>query len=252
MIKVYAKFSNGNRFLAGKLCVAKCIPKCVDILMVKVNVMDHQGVVHGFCSNADGYQNEISNLRRFLSQAQIVPNIHVANLDIDPQRYQDIHDNIIRDAQAQNKWRFDFSGLGQKLERLINNQYQAYRDSYKAFLLGLPSTSGLIGLANDIPAKAAVISPLKDYSEDFSSVICHELCHCFGLRHSFTNLSPYTFPKLSTSNVMDYPNSAGLGLDLLTFWKWQWDMLRNAQGMRDIEMDLHYGFFKRLKLWWHG
>ena len=248
-IKVYAKLSNGNRFLAGKLCVAKCIPKSVDIVFVPISVWNP---IDGVIQEYPNVYEEKLNLKRFLNQAQIVPNIIDVRLSdvecgqIIRNHLETLFDNYGIPYQVG----MSFNGLGRRLEELFNREYPNYANAYKAFLVGMTTNNGVLGMANGIPAKAAVIGPLAHINCDLSSVICHELCHCFGLYHSFTNVSPYTLHKHGTSNVMDYNYPDGLAL--LTFWKWQWDLLRNAQGMRDIEMDLHYGFFKRLKLWWHG
>lgn len=249
-IKVYAKSSVG-RFLAGKLTVEKCIPKRVDIVFIPIisQLPGSAKVVF------KGISEQASNLKQYLSQAQIVPNIFMFNPNnfsvetlnkidgVINSHIQDVRDsngNVIGKALDPDKGK----DMGKQLETLFNedksNSWLKYRNAYKIFLFGEKAKvkidsqgfeSRLLGRSNGNPSNAATIFSLEG-SNNTSSTICHELLHCLGLWHSFSNNSPYTLEKAKTSNIMDYPVSP---FELQTLWKWQWDIIRKASGVKPLD-----------------
>lgn len=283
MINVYAKFSNGDRFLAGRLCVAKCIPKSVNIVFVKIPVQlnANDAIIH-FGSNVApnvAIDGECDYLKQFLSQAHVVPNIEVRTFT-KAEKKQDLQ-TVINDHKQivtrRNSMGQEYQvavaldpdqnyPLGKCLEELFNQDSPEYKDYYKIFLIGArgriqfdnnnAEMGCLLGQSSGNPSNSAVIFELgKSYPKKISqfehynaATLTHELLHCFGLWHSFSNFRPenlpYTLEKFKTSNIMDYQKD----ISLITLWKWQWEMIRAATGMQDIDtnLDVHPGFFRRL------
>lgn len=227
-IKIFATIiSSGERFLAGKLVVEKCIPKSVEVVFVQIPVE-----VNSKISYFPDIDKQKGYLRRFLSQAHVVPNIrtiNVYNIHSDTKlklalvkklnKILDNHRNSTKDKLCIN------TELVRQLETIFNDECPKFTNVYKLFLLGAKGEE-FIGMAGGIPSKSAVIS-----AEIEISTVCHELLHCFGLYHSFSNNSPYTLEQYKTSNIMDYPAV----IELLTLWKWQCDKIRLAEGMKPLE-----------------
>ena len=164
-IKVYAKSSAG-RILAGKLIVEKCIPKRVDVVFVPFITRLQNSAVSVFKNLSE----HASFLKRFLSQAHVIPNIymykpnnfsaqslskintiirnHTQNvryydgrltgeiaLDIN-NKYFDDNGNPIYDNNGNPTTIED--NMGEKLEEIFNqdNSWLKYRNAYKIFLFG--------------------------------------------------------------------------------------------------------------------
>lgn len=269
VIKVYAKTIENNttkKTLAGILKVEKCIPRSVDIVFVPFITQLPNSAVSVFknISEHAGY------LKRFLSQAHVIPNIYMYNPNnFSARTMNEINDVIRNHTQVVRypngritgekaldiDYKYDNQGnpikedMGKKLEELFNhdNSWLKYRNAYKILLFGENgriqydqqwNRTQNLGRGNGIPSKAAVIFSLDGFSNT-TSTICHELLHCFGFFHSFSNNSPYTLKKGCTSNVMDYPVSP---FELQTLWKWQWDKIRSARGLKPMKE----GFVEKL------
>lgn len=233
LIKVYAK-TLADRFLAGEMIVEKCNPKYVHILFVPipVKITSQVSIVR------KNLKQQQENIRRFFSQAQIVPIFHTLNYQNDNRIKNKDIDKILKKYKHLRKENgcvveieLNASILG-PLSFLFNEKYKEYNNWYKVFFFGIPGENRVLGTSSLLhPSwKSAAIFPCF-----FDSVISHELTHCFGLWHSFSNNSPYTFEKYKTSNIMDYPLKPGL--DLISYWKWQWDIMRGAAGVEDIESE---------------
>lgn len=261
-IKVYAKNnSNDERFLAGKLIVKKCVPQSVDIILVPISVQFNSSVQPSIVKDM---QEQANNLKRFLNQAQIIPNIYTATffsqkkikeLDdiINKYTQRDSNNNAIALDPNQQTTILDklFNRrMGEELESLFNQEYSKLsssnriKNAYKIFLFAVDGrhkiddqgryTGGrLIGQGTGIPSKSAVLFSLPNWNK--TAIICHELLHCFGLYHTFSNRSPFTLEYLKTSNIMDYPDS---DFELQTLGKWQWDEIRSADGVKSRNDDL--------------
>ena len=154
--------------------------------------------------------------------------------------------------------------MGKQLESLFNQEYSRLawlhkdsnfsgqlKDAYKIFLFAVDGThfyeqnvyqGKLLGQGNGIPSKAAVVFSLS--GRNTTSVICHELLHCLGLFHSFSNRSPFTLQKGTTSNIMDYPVSP---YELQTLWKWQWDKIQLADGAKARKEDFIENVLPKIK-----
>ena len=222
-IKVFAYHKDGvTKTFAGQLNVVRCKPKAVDVCFVNVKISRGYNVSSGF-ADTDFIDEQKKNLRRFFAQAHIIPNITTADLDLDrsdldgffksfpSKRGYTTFESIMVEGVNGNAF------FPQKLEQLFGRP-----DVYKVFFLGEKGCFwdgeyvGLAGIAKDIPSKTLVI-----YENPDESVVCHEILHCFGLWHSFSNNSNHTFEKYKTSNIMDYST------DTYTLWRWQWNKIRN-------------------------
>lgn len=238
-IKVFAYHKDGvTKTFAGQINVVRCRPKKVDICFVNVNIKKNRSISSGIVSN-EFYTAQQKNLKRFFSQAHIIPNIVKKSLDL----YQeDIAEHLTTRIVAKNGKRYRINAvlkyspdntkyIGTKLERWFNKTYPGLANAYKVFFIGeygLRVTNGkdsyLGGHANGIPSKGLVV-----YRDPDDSVVCHEILHCFGLYHSFSNKSKHTFEKYKTSNIMDYSTNT------VSLWRWQWNVMRNAPDVNLIK-----------------
>lgn len=214
-------------------------------------------------------------LERYLSQALVVPSIRTENLTMyvdernlvrESSTLQFLNSDLgcSRNVAKTRDYGYVFmitgknetrmkSGrkpvrLHEKLEEYVNsNDFHngIYSGYYKIFFIngiGVSNYEGinkintegsLGGEAIDIDSKSAVV-----FSNPTDETVCHELLHCFGLYHSFSDKSHFTFKKCMTSNIMDYSFMVERGgnngvvekyncLKLQSLGKWQWEMIRN-------------------------
>ncbi len=230
-IKVFARHKDGaTETFAGQLNVVKCEPKTVNICFVNVLIKTNKTISFGIPDN-NFRDTQQKNLKRFFSQAHIIPNITTRALTLEKET---IANNITsrKGKLVILKYTLDNNHeyIGSKLEQWFNEQYPNLANSYKIFFIGndgMRVTDGkdyyLGGHANGIPSKGLVI-----YKNPGDSVVCHEILHCFGLYHSFSNKSKHTFEKYKTSNIMDYSRNT------VSLWRWQWNVIKNAPDVNII------------------
>jgi hypothetical protein len=218
--------------------VVKCEPKTVDICFVNVQIKIKKSISLGIPDN-NFSDTQQKNLKRFFSQAHIIPNITTKSLSVEQ---EDIADHLTTKFITEDdeffgkrrnvvlKYNSVNETIGSKLEQLFNKQYPSLTKSYKIFFIGehgMRSSKGrpvyLGGHANGIPSKGLVI-----YKDPNESVVCHEILHCYGLYHSFSNNSKHTFEKFKTSNIMDYST------DTISLWRWQWNVIGNALDVKKV------------------
>lgn len=251
-IKVWAVGGRNNdgsekRTLAGKICVVKKYPKQVEIVLVPINVKLDNVFVFPFpkfltCrdqltslySSKITIEKEKSYLSKFLAQAQIVPKITekkfkdesaVNKIIREHKSFSFFFDSIdvSKDVNGQN--------IVSRLEKQFEQDHPEDSSKYKVFILNVKSRGGVVGRCDEISSKSALICEGADIT-----TLCHEISHCFGLWHSFSNHSDYTFSKWRTSNIMDYSGF----LKGVTFWEWQWKYINeNAVGEYLDEQDAY-------------
>lgn len=239
-IKVYAyNTSDKKRTLAGKLIVEKCIPKSINIVFVPIAVQLQSGISH----YPNSMEKEKEWLKKRLHQAHIITGVHsswahlftdIPTLVFYSKKSLDIlygNKGIIenhKDKDSNGNVRSDEIKLFDdnnnflitELEILFNKEFPDLKNAYKIFFIGAKSHDGYTGMGRNIPSKSAVIFQ----NNDDKNTVCHELFHCLGLFHSFSNNSPHTYEKQKTSNIMDYGSYKGLSL--VSSWKWQWKKIR--------------------------
>ena len=262
-IRVKAVDSDNNQTLAGKICVVIYTPKYVDVVFVPIIHRSNRGISLNLLKLLQGLitpsktQTEKDYLSRFLSHAGIIPNII-----IDKEFQKDDNSAVDRIVNSYKEQAYDINSLvleeciypqrrqtngqlikiQQELEEEYNNKHsgdEVLQNAYKIFLLNVCGcyieqinnnyyfVKGLLGQARDVKSKSAIIFDVSSTkASSYPSLICHELLHCFGLCHSFSNLSDYTFMKYSTSNIMDYSDANEYALQLLSSWRWQWKKIR--------------------------
>ena len=231
-IKAFAYHKDGaTKTFAGQINVVKCDPKTVDICFVNVKIQINKSISLGIPD--DNFSTtQKDNLKRFFSQAHIIPNIVTKSLELNQETIADHLTSREYEKGGKKysynvvlKYNSDYSGyIGDKLEQWFNEKYPSMTNAYKIFFLGeygMRVTNGedvyLGGHANDIPSKGLVI-----YKDPDESVVCHEILHCYGLYHSFSNEGKHTFEKKKTSNIMDYSTNT------ISLWRWQWNIIGNA------------------------
>ncbi len=121
----------------------------------------------------------------------------------------------------------------------LKNAYKVFYIFNKGFSTDRYGTDWLLnGEASGFPGISA---PPKnvivfDNPLPFESA-SHELFHRLGLRHIFElPQNQYTFEKYKTSNIMDYERS----YRRISLWRWQWDIIRDQEGIIDIESQNQY------------
>lgn len=273
-IKAYAVDNNDKVTFAGQINVVRCVPKTVKVCFVNViHKIPGSRTLKSGLSNCD---DQKLWLKRFLSQAHIIPDITVAVLEEgthpETERYKkytlDLSNYWTKDGNADvfrkgNGRLIAKSGgkcdndennmIGNILKKAFDEKYHNFPDakdkSYKVFFLGELGVSEIISYRVGDPNCSPIvgrtkIEKLKGYASGTGvtikngycvlfgdakgSNICHELLHCFGLTHSFSNMSKHTFQKISTNNIMDYSDKT------YTLWRWQWEKIRNADGVTEI------------------
>ena len=237
--------------------VAKCDPKVIDVCFVNIRSKAGNGGLPGFTA----FETQKSNLEKFLAQACIIPKISYRDLDLWNIHRMSYEEQIsylgnLRNDYSNNKYHSSNWGnvflargtnehnsleLGDKLEAIFNKENRDKINDYKIFFLDRPlfydssdaedpDNGGLAGIATNIVSKSATIAEVSKNP----STVCHELLHCIGLFHSFSNKGDYTYEKCSTSNIMDYAFLKENGKEVfncmqrISLWLWQWRKIRNA------------------------
>lgn len=262
-------YGHDNKYytLSGQINVVKSVPQKANILFVNVNVgsisKDDSGhetwslIVQGM-----NLTEQEKNLEKYLSQATVVPTIEKETLSlyVDERRnmipYEPNNPNnniFLLDSSlgisknvaftSNRGYVFLVNGgnrtpwLGKQLENMINGACNGkYTDYYKIFFLNsmgvfsvsdikkINSEGSLGGIATDIGSKSAIVFGIPS-----DETVCHELLHCFGLYHTFSNQSQFTYKKCTTSNIMDYGFVGGKYncLKRISLSRWQWSEIRN-------------------------
>ena len=266
--------------VAGKLIVVKSNPKILDVCMVNVAIKgEKNSFFYGECSD-----EVLNGFRKLLAQAQIIPCTRKLKLDIDLNKFKSKYEDVVyKDITpyfvVSNRVIKQISGLtiGYKIDNIFNDDEtcKKYKNKYKLFFTKLvcckdDKTLGGFYIKESSFAfgqsskgynfRSAII-----FENHSSSTVCHELFHCLGLHHSFSNENiienksiikektimktimdfllgeeknidiSYTYRQGKTSNIMDYPfdkedNEKSNSFDLISLWRWQWDIV-NCKGV---------------------
>jgi hypothetical protein len=247
-IKVFAVHKGSNEVtFAGQIEVMKYYPIEMKVCFVKVRILLNNNPYE--VPNTWIDEQKIS-IYKYFAQAHIIPTFSpvVCLLDLSNRTnfsefYDKYHRIIIGKNHIINNPNSD---LHEYLKRKLGEQCEDSDNGYfKVFVFdtlgGYSIEDGYVtGEANGIPSKSCVIfaEAIRQTYDDAS--VSHELIHCLGLYHTFSNMNNnhpfsdecnsdkicgkkhYTFKKLETSNIMDYStNKKSLN-------KYQWEKMRNG------------------------
>lgn len=255
-IKVYAKTTddlNTDRkgTFAGQLNIIFRKVKTIDICMVGVYIKDNNTAI-SVPPNAIEIKEEKNNLKKFLAQAHIIPNF-ISDRSLYLEKSQ-ISRYLVEDQNNGRKmkfkshdWRFwldlldffnheldnvlmgEFEDLIDKEGKNIKETKEILKNSYKLYFIN-EKGEDVAGKAHDIGGKEAFI-----LEHSHPETATHELLHCLGFYHSFSNCSKHTFKKYKTTNIMDYTKNGDY--DRFSLWKWQWEQMRNARGLKYVSIN---------------
>lgn len=235
-IKAFAHHQDGvTKTFAGQINVVKCEPKTVDICFVNVKVSTNKSISLGIPDNGFALTQQ-DNLKRFFSQAHVIPNFTTRSLDLDQNKLSNFVTTLTSNGGRTKFQSIIVNGVNNdnnfvyRLEQWFNAENPGLSRAYKVFFIGEKGYAifnneyiGLAGIALNIPSKTLVV-----YKDPDESVVCHEILHCFGLWHSFSNQSKHTFEKYKTSNIMDYSENT------ISLWRWQWNVIRQASDVKPV------------------
>lgn len=242
---------------AGRLNVVKYVQKRVKVVIVPILSRRNSGI--DITEQNNKINKEIDNLKRFFSQAQIIPDI--SEIRIKKTKSLEKIEKLIRAAtywKIENGYEirnepqvvytitlFDVldsvtnsivyprgSSLHEQFELLFKdeeNLSQEIEDAYKVFYV---FDDGMAyGQAAGFPDQTP--KPPKNvivFNHPHDETTSHELFHRLGLRHSFSNENTYTFKQYKTSDIMEWSGC----YKRISLWRWQWDIIRSAEGMEDV------------------
>lgn len=242
-VKAFAYHKDGTKTFAGQINVVKCEPKSVNICFVNVVIKRRCGSISLGIPDNKFSDAEKNNLRRFLSQPQVIPHFTTKKLELVETRDFTVPDALlftnkelggdIWNRIIKEKFRSKTELESRKdniLERIKTQFDEKCKEEnwkldhyYKVFFLNIKVVidDTIRGETQEIPSKCMYI---YRKGED-ESVVCHELLHCFGLYHSFSNKNRETliFKQYETNNIMDYSKCK------FSLWRWQWNLIRKAK-----------------------
>lgn len=267
-VKAFAIHNDGKRTFAGQINVECCTPMVLDVYFVNVKILYNNVPSKGGLPDFNSIVSQEDYLKKYLAQAHIIPHIHNEELELywkdnvanykNNQYVSPIRGKVYlvsgkdeRSKVREEDGTYRIKELGDKLEKMFNDKTGEV-NAYKLFFLDLPifwdsaeaddtEKGGLAGKANKIVSKSAIIAKVPENS----STVCHELLHCFGLYHSFSNRGDFTYKKCMTSNIMDYQflevgdEIKYNGLERVSLSLWQWRKIRNL--FKDNEIDIRNG-----------
>lgn len=238
-IKAIAHHEDGSTTLAGQINIIRCVPKTVKkICLVNVGIRFNSGSQYEHDNNISIHKK---NLRRFFAQAHvIIPEKRIVeqeflisfdtnSLYLGYTTTKDGEDVLCKYAPNKKE------SLGQLVEKEFNKNFKHLKNYLKIFFCSKSCVrscndlSELGGHAVDIPSKSVIIFKNDPNKPEEAFLPCHELLHSFGLYHTFSNRSLYTFEKFQTSNIMDYPG----GIRQKSLWYWQWNLIRQSKEVDD-------------------
>lgn len=250
-IRVYARHQDGiTKTLAGQLNIIKCKPRIVDICLVNV--------IQYFTDSQYDYTDKIAletqkeNLRKYLAQVHIIPNFITIPMKVEFYKKEfDKHKNKSHPTKG-IVYISNHGELECKLENRFNEENNLYHNYYKIFFLTKEVYDNKIEVFSKsdtntagnalVGTKCAALYMSNNPTRE--TTIVHELFHCFGLEHSFSNKSDYTYRICKTDNIMDYVYNKKEGDNpskLMNTWKWQWDIIwdltdKQNSGLRTINL----------------
>lgn len=230
----YATDDNNIESFAGQVDIINYRQLQINVSFITLNeLFDGRACSHPRID----YSTQKKALKRFLSQANIVPLIN-DNYHFDA--CDKLYPSIINESQAIDYGKYITESYNNSPISSQSSLYKVFFSSRKAIknndlrIFGFqykPIPKCVIIFAFPNPQNKSITSPeLMPNIPDIT--ITHELLHCMGLKHSFDEGNEFIFKPGTTSNIMDYDR--GMTNDItydnrlrnISLWKWQWDSIR--------------------------
>jgi len=211
-IKVFAVHKNSDKItFAGQLEVTKCEPKEMKVCFVRV-IISPDGTQLSV-QNTSWFDEQKKYMYKYFAQAHIIPTFTYAFIDLSADNI--FYSKYYKRNKTPNYIITSYENSSTDREKLHEYLEEKFRQKYiddgyfKVFIFdsyGEYNANGyILGEANNIPSKSCVIfnqAIVRTVAD--STTISHELIHCLGLYHTFSNENKHTFEKLKTNNLMDY------------------------------------------------
>ncbi len=227
-IKVYAYDENNVKHLAGKLIVKandKKHQRTINVVAVQIKFNKIEPVPNTSSS--------VTKLNKILRQAYVNLNIRNVKLDIE---------QALKNKETSNYFTPDGGIYGSSI---INNdlymflnaelskkfpQYNSYFKLYYINRMCFDDTSGeeveIYGKARHLPSLEVII-PFRGLKDNTAA---HELLHCIGIPHSFSEENQkkfhVAFKENLTDNIMDY-SDVNSHIPTIATWEFQWNEIQN-------------------------
>ena len=228
-IKVYAYDEDNVKHLAGKLIVKandKKHQKTINVVMVRVLFKETEDEFYISGSKA--------KLQKIFGQAYVNLNIRIVNLNIEQALRNKETSKYFTPTRLIHSSSLSSGDLYSFLNAELSKKFPKFNKYFKLYYINrkcVDDTSGkekqLYGMARDL-FSLEVIIPFRGLNDNTA---VHELLHCIGLPHSFSNVSvsyfDVAFKKDFTDNIMDYSDMHS-GIPTIATWEYQWRAIQNS------------------------
>ena len=215
--------------------------KKAEVVFIKVKSEIVSGVKNTGNTNNKSGGTEEDMLKRYLKQAYVKLELDEVTFDltaVDATTKKAVYPNFNKNYtlldktgnKILNKYHntAGSDNLVEYMEKTLNKTMPKYKDHFKVFFFDdtggrKDKTKGIVklaGYAKAINSQSAIIFKGKR-----KATMTHELLHCIGLKHSFSN-GTYDFEKKVTENIMDYSSKR------THIWMWQWKTLWNNANIK--------------------
>ena len=228
-IKVYAYDENNVKHLAGKLIVKandKKHQKTINVVMVRVLFKETEDEFYISGSKA--------KLQKIFGQAYVNLNIRIVNLNIEQALRNKETSKYFTPTRLIHSSSLSSGDLYSFLNAELSKKFPKFNNYFKLYYINrkcVDDTSGkempLYGRARNLFSLEVIIS----FNGLNDNTAVHELLHCIGLPHSFSNVSvsyfDVAFKKDFTDNIMDYSDMHS-GIPTIATWEYQWRAIQNS------------------------
>lgn len=227
-IKVYAYDENNVKHLAGKLIVKandKKHQRTINVALVQVLFKEKE--------TFPDISSSLMKLRKILGQAYVKIDDHTVSLNIE----QALTNKEMRKCFTPKGGIYSSSIINNDLYPFLNAEFSKkfpqYNSYFKLYYINrkcFDDTSveevEIYGKARHLPSLEVIIPfrGLKDHTA------VHELLHCIGIPHSFSEENQkkfhVAFKENLTDNIMDY-SDVNSHIPTIATWEFQWNEIQN-------------------------
>ncbi len=227
-IKVYAYDENNVRHLAGKLIVKandKKHQRTINVVAVQIKFNKTEPVPNTSSS--------VTKLNKVLRQAYVNLNIRNVKLDIE---------QALKNKETSNYFTPDGGIYGSSiinndlymfLNAELSKKFPQYNSYFKLYYINRMCFDGaskeemkIYGKARHLPSLEVII-PFRGLKDNTAA---HELLHCIGIPHSFSEENQkkfhVAFKENLTDNIMDY-SDINSHIPTIATWEFQWNEIQN-------------------------